>query len=145
MNPIKNILSKITGDAVDKVGKVIDTITTTDEEKLSKKAEISQIVLNALSASEAVQAEVIKTEMKGESWLQRNWRPIVMLTFAGLLVIRWTGVSSFHIALELEMGLLEIVKLGLSGYVVGRSVEKTAGVITENIDMSFLKKKKRYG
>ena len=43
------------------------------------------------------------------------------------------------------MGLLEIVKLGLSGYVVGRSVEKTAGVITENIDMSFLKKKKRYG
>ena len=145
MNPIKNILSKITGDAVDKVGKVIDTITTTDEEKLSKKAEISQIVLNALSASEAVQAEVIKTEMNGESWLQRNWRPIVMLTFAGLLVIRWTGVSSFHIALELEMGLLEIVKLGLSGYVVGRSVEKTAGVITENIDMSFLKKKKRYG
>ena len=49
-----------------------------------------------------------------------------MLTFAFLLVIRWTGISSFHIALELEMGLLEIVKLGLSGYVVGRSVEKTA-------------------
>ena len=103
-------------------------------------------MLNALSASEAVQAEVIKTEMKGESWLQRNWRPIVMLNLCRvLLVIRWTGVSSFHIALELEMGLLEIVKLGLSGYVVGRSVEKTAGVITENIDMSFLKKKKRYG
>ena len=79
MNPIKNILNKITGDAVEKVGNVIDSITTTDEEKLSKKAEISQIVLNALSASEAVQAEVIKTEMKGESWLQRNWRPIVML------------------------------------------------------------------
>ena len=45
MNPIKNILNKITGDAVEKVGNVIDSITTTDEEKLSKKAEISQIVL----------------------------------------------------------------------------------------------------
>ena len=68
-------------------------------------------------------AGVIETEAKGESWLQRNWRPLTMLTFVGLVVARWTGLT-VDVGEPIEIQLMELIKIGLGGYVVGRSAEK---------------------
>jgi len=70
-----------------------------------------------------VRAGVIETEAKGESWLQRNWRPLTMLTFVGLVVARWTGLT-VDVGEPIEIQLMELIKIGLGGYVVGRSAEK---------------------
>src|SRR3569833_1842508 len=32
------------------------------------------------------QAQVVIAEAKGESWIQRSWRPITMLSFVGIIV-----------------------------------------------------------
>ena len=77
------------------------------------------------------------------NWLQRSWRPLVMLAFVILLIIRWTGISQHPIDLSLELKLMDIIELGLGGYVVGRSVEKVASTVTQNIDIPFIKKKNR--
>lgn len=71
-------------------------------------------------------ASIIRAEAEGESSLQRMWRPIVMLTFTGLIVCRWLGISINTVVIppELEMKLFEIIQLGLGGYVIGRSGEK---------------------
>ena len=66
-----------------------------------------------------------------------------MLTFTVLLVIRWTGISTHPIDLRLEMELMEIIKFGMGGYIVGRSVEKVADKVTKNIDLPFIRKKER--
>ena len=66
-----------------------------------------------------------------------------MLTFAALLVVRWTGLSDHVIPVELELELMGIIKLGLGGYVIGRSAEKISESVVKNIDMPFLKKKDR--
>jgi hypothetical protein len=68
-----------------------------------------------------------------------------MLVFGALLVIRWLGLVDHNIDLQLELKLMDILELGIGGYVIGRSVEKVAGKVTENIDMPFLKKKNRKG
>ena len=70
------------------------------------------------------QVSIISAEAKGESWLQRNWRPILMLTFTSLIVARWLGFADHSIGPELELKLLDIVELGIGGYVIGRSGEK---------------------
>jgi hypothetical protein len=136
------ILSFFSGNAVKDIGNVVDGLTTSDDEKNKAKAQLSEIVLNSLNSVTEAQADVLKTEMQG-NWLQRSWRPLVMIAFVVLLIIRWTGISTHHIDLSLEMQLMEIIKLGLGGYVVGRSVEKVATTVTQNIDMPFLKKKDR--
>ena len=69
-------------------------------------------------------AAVIVAEAKGGSWLQRSWRPLTMLTFTGLIVAKWLGFTAAGITPELEIELLSIIKVGLGGYVVGRSGEK---------------------
>ncbi|WP_444917636.1 3TM-type holin [Microbulbifer sp. JMSA003] len=68
--------------------------------------------------------QVITAEASGESWLQRNWRPVTMLTFVGLIVAHWVGWTAENLSEDQTLALLEIVKIGLGGYVVGRSAEK---------------------
>jgi len=68
--------------------------------------------------------KVVLGEINGHSWLQRNWRPVTMLTFVGLIVAKWLGFTAPGVTEAIELQLLEIIKVGLGGYIVGRSVEK---------------------
>jgi len=72
----------------------------------------------------AGQAEIVKAEAQSQHWLAACWRPILMLTFGGLIVARWLGWSAPNISEAEILKLWEIVQFGLGGYVVGRSVEK---------------------
>ncbi len=136
------IFDFLKSNTINAVGKVIDTIFTNDEEKSIAKKELTQIVLKSLNEVAVVQGEVIKTEMNGNV-LQKSWRPVTMLTFVAILVCKWFGWTDSEIPLELEIELMGLVKLGLGGFVVGRSVEKIATTVTQNIDLPFLKKKDR--
>ena len=71
-------------------------------------------------------ADVIIAEAEGGSWLQRSWRPITMLTFTSLIVTHWLGFTAENLPPDQVIALLDIVKIGLGGYVLGRSAEKVA-------------------
>ena len=45
-------------------------------------------------------SSIISAEANGQSWLQRNWRPITMLTFLGLVVCDSFGLLTFRLAPE---------------------------------------------
>jgi len=77
----------------------------------------------------AGQAEIVKAEAQSEHWLAACWRPILMLTFGGLIVARWLGWSAPNISEAEVLKLWDIVQLGLGGYVIGRSVEKVVPAI----------------
>lgn len=136
------ILDIFKSKAVKEVGDIVDNVVTSNEEKSQAKKELTEVVLSNLTKLAEVQGEVIMTEMKG-SKLQRNWRPIMMLSFGAILVCKWFGWTDDSIDKELELELMSIVKIGLGGYVIGRSVEKISESVTKNIDMPFLKKKDR--
>ena len=87
-----------------------------------KKAELEAKLLSLESEILKAQANVIMSEANGQSWLQRSWRPITMLTFLVLVVLDSFGLLPFRLAEE-AWGLL---KIGLGGYVIGRSAETVA-------------------
>lgn len=66
---------------------------------------------------------IIVAEAQG-GWIQRNWRPITMLIFVGLVVCRWLGITDVSITEAVELELMALIKIGLGGYVIGRSAEK---------------------
>ena len=72
------------------------------------------------------QADIVKTEAASGHWLAANWRPLLMLTFGGLIVARWFGWAAPGLSEAEYLKLWSIVEFGLGGYVVGRSVEKIA-------------------
>lgn len=79
-------------------------------------------VTNAINA----QRDTIVAEAKGESWLQRNWRPLTMLAFVGLIIAYWFGFTVENISEAERLALFDIIQIGLGGYVFGRSAEKIA-------------------
>jgi hypothetical protein len=74
---------------------------------------------------------VIKAEANSESWLTRNWRPLTMLTFVAIIAnnyILYPYLSLFFHnvpMLNIPPDMYDLLKLGIGGYVVGRSIEKS--------------------
>jgi hypothetical protein len=79
MGLLDNILGKGISETVGAVGNAIDKIVTSDDERLKAKNEITTIVTAYSQNLVNSASEVIKTEATG-NWLQRSWRPIIMLT-----------------------------------------------------------------
>ena len=114
-----NVITPIIGSLFKTVDKVIDN--KADGERI--KANIQQkLIAGELKELEGA-AKIIETEAKGR-FLQRNWRPIMMLTFAGLVVAHWFGFTAPNIPESVQNSLLNIVLVGVGGYIAGRSGEK---------------------
>lgn len=78
-------------------------------------------------------SNIITAEANSESWLARNWRPILMLTFGALIVARWFGWAAPNLSEAEYLKLWDIVQLGIGGYVIGRSGEKIIPAIADAI------------
>ena len=118
MNPI---LAAMMGPLSALIGRLVpDPQAQADAQlKLAQMAQTGDLAeLNAA-------VSVIVAEASG-NWLQRSWRPLLMLFFAGLVGARWFGYSAPNMTEAEVMKLWDIVQLGIGGYTIGRSVEKVA-------------------
>jgi len=103
------------------------------EAKAKAEAEMALALMANQKELEQAAANIIKAEASSTNWLASSWRPIVMLTFAGLIVARWFGWAAPNLSEAEYLKLWSIVEFGLGGYVVGRSVEKISGPIADAI------------
>ena len=112
--------------AIEPISGLIDKLHTSDDERLEGKAVLLQLQTSLMSQTidyekqiANAQRDIIVAEATANSWLTRTWRPITMLTFVALIVIsQFTGMA-------IPPDLWFVVKLGLGGYLSGRSVEKS--------------------
>jgi hypothetical protein len=128
-----NLLSVIK-DIFKPAVELIDDLHTSTEEKLAQKARTLDTYARAIEVSLQYESEnlkqrakIVEAEAKSEHWLTSTWRPIVMLTFLGLVVLDQTGLLAYRLASEAWV----LLQLGLGGYVVGRTVEKTVPPIVD--------------
>lgn len=77
------------------------------------------------------QAGIVQAEAASKHWLAANWRPMTMITFVALIVARFFGFEAEGMSEAEYIELWELVKLGLGGYVAGRTVEKTVPGIVQ--------------
>ena len=109
-------------------GKVLDIVDDVVEDKDAAnkpKFQIQKQLLESKGMELEAQAKIVLAEAQG-SWLQRNWRPMLMVTFAGLVGAHWFGLTASNIPESVQNSLLNIVMVGVGGYVAGRSAEKVA-------------------
>lgn len=112
---------------------LVNNVHTSTEEKLKLQNALAQInqeltgkFLELEGKLVEAQSKVLTAEISGDSWLQKNWRPLTMITFVVLIVATWLGFSATGLTEAMNLKLLDIVEIGLGGYVIGRSVEKVA-------------------
>ena len=127
---MKKILNFLTGNVLKEIGKVIDNIFTNDEERQLAKNQLVQIIQQKELELQKMQTDIIVAEANG-NWLQRSWRPILMLAFGFIVIYVKFIAPVFNLTIpELEIEFWELLKIGIGGYVVGRSAEKISKNIT---------------
>lgn len=121
-------------------GKLIDRLWPDPAQAQAAKLKLLEMTQNGELKELAAQtdiikagADIVKTEAQSQSWLARNWRPIVMLTFTGLIVARWFGWTAPGLSQAEAIEIWGLVKIGMGGYVIGRSGEKIAAVVAPQI------------
>ena len=124
MLPLIGILAPILGD-------VVKNLFPNPEAAAKAQGEVTMALLAKSSELEAAAASIVAAEAKSDHWLTSTWRPIVMLTFTGLIVARWLGFSAPGITEAEVLKLWDIVQLGLGGYVIGRSAEKIVPALAD--------------
>ena len=107
------------------VGKVIDRLTLPAREKRQLEAELLELLVEHEQEMARSRSAAVVEEARG-NWLQRSWRPIVMLTFA---VVILSGMFMESTLLSDSSRLWDLLEIGLGGYVIGRSGEK----VTESL------------
>jgi hypothetical protein len=78
-------------------------------------------------------ADIVKAEAQSSNWLTAAWRPLTMLVFVALICARLFGLTSAHVTEAEYQSLWDLVKLGLGGYVLGRSAEKIIPTVAQAI------------
>ena len=126
-----NILGMLTGggakDLVKGVGGVIDSLHTSEEEKLEANQKIKELVSNYEVEMEKTITERWKVDMNSDSWLSKNIRPMVLI-FLVVSTVLMIFIDAGMIAFEVKdtwVDLLQLVLITVIGaYFGGRSLEK---------------------
>ena len=111
---------------VSAVGEVVDRLTLPAREKKQLETDLMRVFVEWEQRVMEARSAVLVEEARG-TWLQRSWRPMVMLTFAVIVVV---GTFVSLPILDDTSRFWDLLEIGLGGYVMGRSGEKIVQAFT---------------
>ena len=127
MNILSKIFSSGATELIKGVGGVIDNLHTSKEEKLEAERKIKEIIANHEAAMEKNITSRWEADLKSDSWLSKNVRPLVMIFLivcTMLLIFIDAGALNFEVKSS-WVDLLQLVLITVIGaYFGGRSLEK---------------------
>jgi len=128
---MKKIIDWFGGSVVKDLLGGLDKLFTSKEEKIKAENVIKQILIQKELELQKMQTEIIVAEAKG-NWLQRSWRPILMLSFGFIVIyVKFVG-PLFDLRIPvLENEFWTLLQIGIGGYVVGRTGEKMMNSYSE--------------
>ena len=117
---------KTVTNLVSAVGEIVDRLTLPGREKKQLETDLMRVFVEWEQRVIEARSAVLVEEARG-TWLQRSWRPMVMLTFAVIVLV---GTFVSLPILDDTSRFWDLLEIGLGGYVMGRSGEKIVQAFT---------------
>ena len=111
---------KTVTNLVSAVGEIVERLALPGREKKQLETDILQLLIAVEEKTITEQAAAIREEARG-NWLQRSWRPIVMLVFT-LIILAGTFLNLPILADTSRFW--DLLEIGLGGYIIGRGSEQ---------------------
>ena len=128
MSILSQIFSSGATELVKGVGGVIDNLHTSEEEKLEAAQKVKELIASYEIEMEKQVTSRWDADMKSDSWLSKNVRPMVLI-FLVVSTVLMIFIDAGTIKFVVEpkwTDLLQIVLITVIGaYFGGRSLEKT--------------------
>jgi len=128
---IMNVLKTVFGSVIDKGVDIVDQFVEDKDQAAKLKQAISLRMRDSADTALREQSSIIQSEAGGESWLQRNWRPVLMLVIVTIVANNYIvapyadAMFGSSLTLDLPERLWDLMTLGVGGYVGGRTAEKS--------------------
>ena len=125
---MKKIFSLITGSLINDIGKVVDNLHTSEEERLEAKQKLSELIKQA---DEKAQNEVTarwEYDTKNGNFLTRSIRPLVLIFLTSmftLLAFTDGNIGGFKVQEEYIPIFQTLLVTVYGAYFVGRTYEKS--------------------
>ncbi|WP_110642476.1 3TM-type holin [Salinicola sp. CPA57] len=125
-----SIIDKALGAVVSPILDIVDKAVTDKDEAAQIKAAITKELITERSKGLDARMQVVLAEANGESWLQRNWRPLLMLVIVAIvgnnyLLAPYLGAMfGVSLTLPLPQSLWDLMTLGVGGYIAGQTAER---------------------
>ena len=109
---------------------LLDKFFPDKDEAAKAKIKLVEMQMNGELSKLQISSGIITAEAKSEHFLVAAWRPITMLVFVFVIAnnyIIYPYLSLFFDAapkLEIPPDMWDLLKIGIGGYTVGRTVEK---------------------
>jgi hypothetical protein len=127
MGILTKLFSSGAADLVKGVGNVIDSLHTSKEEKLAAELKIKALITEHEAKMEQNITDRWSADMKSDSWLSKNVRPLVLIFLVVstvLMIFIDAGTINFNVEAKWT-DLLQLVLITVIGaYFGGRSIEK---------------------
>tara|TARA_A100001201_G_scaffold128503_1_gene113531 strand:+ start:514 stop:900 length:387 start_codon:yes stop_codon:yes gene_type:complete len=124
MSKLLNILG---GNVIEKVGNVIDNLSTSKEEALAAKKAIKEVMMKAESDAQEQVTRRWEADMKSDNWLSKNIRPLICIFLTAIFVVISIfdgNAGGFEIA-PAYIPIYQTLLITVYGaYFAGRSIEK---------------------
>ena len=127
--------SLLGGDTIKDIGKIVDDLHTSGEEKEEAKQKITQILAQAEQAAQAQVSARWEADMKHGSWLSKNIRPITLIFLTAIFTVLsifdgnlQIGDKAFTIGAAYVPVYQTLLMTVYAAYFAGRSIEKVKQV-----------------
>ena len=124
---MNKIFGNVFNNLLDNAEGIIDECITTKEEKIQLKNEIQKALLEAENKAQEQVTRRWEADMKSDSWLSKNIRPMTMIFLVVstvLIIFMDAGLISFEVK-DSYVDLLQLTLITVIGaYFGGRSLEK---------------------
>jgi len=124
---MSKLLSFLSGGVIEKVGNVIDNLSTSDEERLAAKQAMEEVLMQAESNAQEQVSRRWEADMKSDNWLSKNIRPLICIFLTAMFVVISIfdgNAGGFQIA-PAYVPIYQTLLITVYGaYFAGRSIEK---------------------
>lgn len=117
------------------VQSIVERVVPDPAAQIAAKEQLATLYMQGDIARMTAQAGVITAEAASLNKLTSSWRPCLMYVFMLIIINNYILApyfqAMFHVGISLTIppDMWELLKLGVGGYVVGRSAEKAAPAI----------------
>ena len=124
---MSKLLSFLGGNTIEKIGDVVDKLSTSDEERMEAKRMMKQILLDAEAKGQEQVTRRWEADMKSDNWLSRNIRPLICIFLTAMFIIIsiFDGNLGEFVISPAYIPIYQTLLITVYGaYFAGRSIEK---------------------
>tara|TARA_R100001443_G_scaffold43757_1_gene56772 strand:+ start:4568 stop:4954 length:387 start_codon:yes stop_codon:yes gene_type:complete len=124
---MSKLLNFLGGGVIEKLGNVVDNLSTSEEERLAAKQAMEEVLMKAEAQAQEQVTRRWEADMKSDNWLSKNIRPLICIFLTAIFVVLSVfdgNVGGFTIQ-ESYIPIYQTLLITVYGaYFAGRSIEK---------------------